>query len=127
VSSGRYDRYFELVQPRSPARRYFVPGSDIRPDTSAATRRWIIDADAGGNDAQLITFDDPSFTRRAMRTNVVLRWEFRPGSVFTMVWQQSRNGADEQGVLDGVRDVSRAWSAPGTSVFAIKLSYWYPL
>jgi hypothetical protein len=128
LSAGRYDAYFELEQPRSTARRYFVRGVDIAPDETTGPRRWIVDADGStGDAAQSISFPDPTFTTRAMRTNVVLRWEFRPGSVLTTVWQQNRNGGDDRGILDGSRDLARAFIAPGTNVFAVKVSYWYPL
>ena len=34
------------------------------------------------------------FNVRSFRSNLVLRWEWRPGSIFYMVWQQDRE-ADE--------------------------------
>ena len=35
--------------------------------------------------------DNRDFQRRALRFNLVLRWEYRPGSTLFFVWQQNRD------------------------------------
>ncbi|HVF39620.1 MAG TPA: DUF5916 domain-containing protein [Gemmatimonadaceae bacterium] len=128
ISAARYDEYFEMAAPRSGARRYFLRGAEVSVDSSISRRRVTIDSDGPTRaDAQLISFNDPTFTTRAVRGNVVARWEFRPGSMFTIVWQQSRNESDPLGRFRAYDDAVSAFTAPGTNVFAVKLSYWWPL
>ena len=128
ISAARYDRYFEMLAPRAATRRYFLPGAEAIVDSSSSRRQVTIDADGPtGSRAQLISFIDPTFTTRAMRGNVVARWEFRPGSMLTLVWQQSRNESDALRQLRAVQDARSALTAPGTNVFALKVSYWWPL
>ena len=128
ISAARYDQYFEMVAPRAGARRYFLPGTEATVDSSSSRRRVTIDADGPtAGSAQFISFIDPTSTTRAVRGNVVARWEFRPGSMFTVVWQQSRNESDALRRLRAVQDARSALTAPGTNVFAVKLSYWWPL
>ena len=73
---------------------------------------------------------NPDFHRRALRFNVVLRWEYRPGSRLFVVWQQSRDRD-----LDNVRDprfspvggLARAFSDDGESIFLVKFNRWFGL
>lgn len=53
----------------------------------------------------------PDYRVVSLRSTAVVRWEFRPGSVLYVVWQQAR--AD-----DHLR-------ANGIHTFAVKLSYWF--
>jgi hypothetical protein len=70
------------------------------------------------------TFRDPNFRVVSLRTNAVIRWEFKPGSTLFLVWQQNRgqrtsNGSDglRGGLVDGFR-------GDGTNVLAVKVAYW---
>ena len=73
--------------------------------------------------------DNPDFHRRALRSNLVLRWEYRPGSTLFAVWQQSRDhdfdGADPKFRPAG--DLTRAFVDDGDSIFLIKLNRWFGL
>ena len=73
--------------------------------------------------------DNPDFHRRALRSNLVLRWEYRPGSTLFAVWQQSRDhdfdGADPKFRPAG--DLTRAFADDGDSIFLIKLNRWFGL
>jgi hypothetical protein len=60
-----------------------------------------------------------------LRTNNVLRWEYRPGSTLFFVWTQARNdGADnptDHGVAQGYSNI---FSRRPDNVFLVKASYW---
>jgi len=66
--------------------------------------------------------DQPSadFGVLSFRTTNVLRWEFKPGSTFFLVWQQGREGAGPAGEV-GLRDT---FHVAGTSTVLVKLAYW---
>ncbi|HSN25157.1 MAG TPA: DUF5916 domain-containing protein, partial [Kofleriaceae bacterium] len=53
----------------------------------------------------------PDYRVLSLRSTAVVRWEFRPGSILYVVWQQAR--ADEH------------LSQNGVHTFAVKLSYWF--
>ncbi len=78
----------------------------------------------GGNAFGLPNLD---FNVRSFRSNVVLRWEWRPGSTLFLVWQRSRFARDPEGSLVGPGDALRSFSAPGENFIAVKLSYWLPV
>jgi hypothetical protein len=59
-----------------------------------------------------------------MRSNVVLRWEWRPGSTLYVVWQQDRFSQGTTGNRVSAGDLVRALSVPGRNVLALKTSFW---
>ncbi len=70
------------------------------------------------------TLPNGDFNLRSFRGNVVLRWEWRPGSTVYVVWQQDRLARDPVGTVVGARDVFRAMTAPGSQVLLVKTSFW---
>ena len=71
--------------------------------------------------------DNPDFNFRALRSNVVLRWEYRPGSSLFLVWSQGRERSAEYGDYDFSRDAARLFGSRATNVLLIKGSYWLGL
>jgi hypothetical protein len=58
-------------------------------------------------------------------SNAVLRWEYRPGSVLFLVWQQGRTqNVVNNNAFDGPTDVSGMFGAHPNNTFLVKLSYW---
>ena len=78
---------------------------------------------AGG---QTFEIDNEDFNVRSLRSNVVLRWEWRPGSALFLVWQQDQE-ADRPFGRVRPSDLWDALSTTGDSFFAVKISYWLPV
>jgi hypothetical protein len=73
------------------------------------------------------SFDNPDFSFREFRFNLVARWEYRPNSILYLVWGQERSGREN----DFIQSVSQNTRAlfnyyPG-NVFMIKLNYWFSI
>ncbi|HEX6589936.1 MAG TPA: DUF5916 domain-containing protein [Longimicrobiales bacterium] len=120
---GRYSGFGELEEPET--NDLIVYGED---------EGTTIARDADGNyvvtdGAESFTIGDPDFQAVSFRSNVVLRWEWRPGSTLFLVWQQDRSGgsAPDRTVRPG--DLGEAFGddAIGNNYFAIKATYWLPL
>ncbi len=65
------------------------------------------------------------FNYKALQGNAVLRWEYRPGSTFYLVWQQEREGFVNNDIFDlfgGTRDI---FDNKPTNIFLLKFSYWF--
>ena len=73
------------------------------------------------------SFADPEAKTMTLRTNFVLRWEFRPGSTVFVVWSQNRAVEQLDGSLSALHDLGDTITVPGTHVFAIKAAYWIGL
>ena len=70
---------------------------------------------------------DPDFGLRSLRGTIVLRWEYRPGSMLYLVWTQRR--ADTT-VLSDIRfwdDFDQTFRASGENIFLLKFSYRFEL
>jgi hypothetical protein len=68
--------------------------------------------------------DDPNFNVLSFRTTNVLRWEYRPGSVLFVVWQQGREDSRADGAFRLGRDLGGAFDAPASNTILIKVSRW---
>lgn len=76
-------------------------------------------------DNPAVTSDPGGFNFKAFQSNVVFRWEYRPGSTVFFVWNEGRQGfasaEGTQGFTGDVRDLLRLHPA---NTFLIKMSYW---
>ena len=117
AASGRYVRFGELLEPRGPELRYYgTDGTTIEP--LADGKQLVTD---GSSTFELRNYD---FNVRSFRSNVVLRWEWRPGSNLFVVWQQNRASRVAEGQNVGLGDLLGSLSAAGDNIFAIKMTFW---
>jgi hypothetical protein len=120
AASGHYSDYGELLAPRSRDRLlYGTNGTSLT--VHADGSRTV---DAGGSTFSLRNRD---FNTLSFRSNVVLRWEWRPGSTLFVVWQQDRSGTEVRGDAVDVRDMFRSTRATGTNFFVVKTTFWLPV
>lgn len=125
VTQGFYVNVKQVADSRAPhyADRFDVFGPDRL--THDADGNIAIDVDrAGGAD---ITLDNPDFNYMAFRSNVVLRWEYRPGSTVFFVWQQGREDFTDNGRFrfgGALRGLTRTMPE---NTFLVKVNYWFSL
>jgi hypothetical protein len=103
VSKGTYTDVREVAQARaaSYAARY-------QPYTDPA-----VAGDPGG------------FNVQEFRSNVVFRWEYRPGSTLFLVWSQGRQGsASMEGTRSFGGDLGDLFGRRANDTFLVKVSYW---
>ncbi|MDH3224275.1 MAG: DUF5916 domain-containing protein, partial [Gemmatimonadota bacterium] len=120
VARGDYEGFGALAAPRTfEFLRYGADASTI----SLAGDTYTVDADGPGP-AESAEFQNPDFRLRSFRSNVVLRWEYLPGSTLFFVWSQDRADRQVTDDFDGVRDLRRIFGDPMRNVFLVKASYW---
>lgn len=118
AASGRFFDFGELSAAKSKIQRVYGAagtGTTITRDTTGAT--LVRDG------ATSFTIPNLDFNRRSFRSNLVLRWEWLPGSTAFLIWQQSRQGSDPVGRLIGGRDLLDATKSAGDHFLVMKLSY----
>jgi hypothetical protein len=81
--------------------RYQLFGGDVSYDASGS--QYVVDENRDG--VADYTFANPDFNFRQFRSNLVLRWEYVPGSALYVVWSQGRTGYLMDGAFDYGRDV----------------------
>jgi hypothetical protein len=100
VSTGQFTDWRALADARSS-------------DRDRRFRPYTARGDAGG------------FRFGQLRTNNVVRWEYRPGSVLFFVWTQARDAADSDPEHFGVsRGYGAVFGRRPENVFLVKASYW---
>ncbi len=70
------------------------------------------------------SFSWPEFNLLSFNSNVVLRWEYLPGSTMYLVWSQARNGNDGGFLTPFGDSFSRTFALPGENALLLKISYW---
>jgi hypothetical protein len=66
-----------------------------------------------------------SFSFRQIKTNTVLRWEYRPGSTVFLVWAHGRQDyAEDVGRRPWQDDLSGLMDLQADHTFLLKVSYW---
>ncbi|MES2524688.1 MAG: DUF5916 domain-containing protein [Gemmatimonadota bacterium] len=120
ASSGRFYKFGELSAARSKIQREYGAegtGTTISRDTAGVST--ITDG------AATFTLPNLDFNRLSFRSNLVLRWEWLPGSTAFLIWQQSRQESDPAGRLIAPRDLFDATRADGDNFLVAKVSYWW--
>ena len=128
AASGKFTRFGELPEAQSfDLREYGTDGTTIDE---------IVEVDEDGNSTRFYEVTDGTetfylgdfdFNTVSFRSNLVMRWEFRPGSTLFVVWQRNLSDYANLGDPVNVRDMFSSLGAAGQNILAIKLSYWLPM
>lgn len=120
ASVGKYSKLKEVTNPRA---------------TSYSDRFKLLNTQfvnnsyqvAETNEASAYSVNNPDFTFNQFRSNLVFRWEYRPGSQLFFVWGNERTGWKNDSNSKVGRAVSDLKDVSPTNIFLIKLSYWFSL
>jgi len=126
VSAGNYSQLKRITDPRAKAytdRFHTYVNSEINYDANEET--YLIDENADG--AIDYTIENPDFNFRQFRSNLVVRWEYSPGSTIYLVWSQSRTGYEGMGDFSFRRDMRELFHVYPHNVFLVKLNRWFSL
>lgn len=67
----------------------------------------------------------PDFNDQTMNSNLVLRWEYLPGSTMFLVWSQARSGGSGEYFTSLGDDFGETFRLPPSNVILLKMSYWW--
>jgi hypothetical protein len=126
TASGDYFGFKELAQPGSfNFLRYGIDGgSTISYDRE--TNFYTVDPDGDGP-AESITFYNPDFSLRSFRSNLVMRWEYSPGSTLFLVWNHGRFADSSDPTFGGFNQFGSLLEDPQQNTFLVKVNYWISL
>jgi hypothetical protein len=120
VSSGSYSDFKRAADTHAHAlndRFHAFTNSEISFDESS--NKYLIT-----EGAKHYAFDNPNFSFREFRSNLVFRWEYKPGSTLYLVWENNRHNKENQYYASLNHNVDNLFGIQPTNVFMIKLSYW---
>jgi hypothetical protein len=120
VAVGNFSDFKHITNPLANQYRdrfHVFSQSQIQYDNGA----FRVDEDANGTVDY--SFGNPDFRFREFLSNLVVRWEYSPGSSLYLVWSQNRSGQDVNGNMDFFNDVGDLFARQGTDIFLLKFTY----
>ncbi len=125
VSAGKYTKFKKVTVPD--ASKYDDRYHIFNPQEISQNGEDGYDVDENHDHSTDYTFDNPDFNFQQFRSNLVIRWEYLPGSTLFLVWSQGRTNSATDGSFSYANDIQDLFSTKANNVFLIKLSYWLPV
>ena len=126
ISAGKYSNFKQITDPmadRFTDRFHTFSGNEIVHDAGSN----IYNIDSNGDGISDFSIPNPNFNFKQVRSNFVVRWEYRPGSTLYLVWSQGRTGSTATGDFSYGNDFKDLYKITPHNVFLVKLSYWFAL
>jgi hypothetical protein len=122
IGTGRYTEFKRATDTlaESAAARAQVYGPDEIAYRPEANRYDVTEAGGGPS----YSFASPDFSFRQFRSNLVARWEWKPGSSLYVVWSQGRTSAVPFWNDSLSANWDDLWRTQPDNVFLVKVSYW---
>lgn len=122
LSTGEFSDYKEVVDPRASS---YDDRYQALPDSELIDGGATFGHDADGDGMPEFSFPKGNFEQLNLRSNFVLRWEYRPDSFLTAVWSQSRGERTPETSSALFEDYASSFTAPGEHAIFVKLSAWF--
>jgi len=126
ISTGIYNDFKRITDSRASLyedRFHIFTGQEISLDGQDNT--YYIDENLNGTADY--SFSNPDFNFRQFRSNLVARWEYKPGSVLYFVWQHSMTGHQSVSDPSLAHNFGQLWDIFPSDVIMLKLNYWFSL
>jgi len=123
ISTGRYTAFKQATD--TLAREYDARFHLYGPDEIAydPARNLYAVSEAGGGPSY--AFPNPDFSFRQFRSNLVARWEWKPGSSLYVVWSQGRTSNVASWESSFESNWNELWAQHPDNVLLVKLAYWF--
>ena len=122
VSRGRYSdfKYAANTTAKNYDNRFTMYGN-----ARLSNNRYQLDEN--GDNIPDYSIANPDFNFRQFRSNLVLKWRYRPGSAFYLVWSSDRTGYVNEFGRNLGHSFGKLWSIVPNNIFLVKLNYWFSL
>jgi hypothetical protein len=122
-----YSRYKEVTDPMAEKledRYHLLSESELT--FNEEENRYYVDENSDG--VSDYSFGNPDYNYDQFLSNLVARWEFRPGSTLYLVWSQTRSYYDSTGSFSLTDNLDHLYSEEKPyNVFLIKFTYRFGL
>jgi hypothetical protein len=122
ASAGKYSEFKNIIDPQAENYSNRFQVLSVVPDGE----EYVV-VENNSDTMEPISFHNPDFNFSQFRSNLVLRWEYLPGSQIYLVWSNERtyfkspSGKPVNEVMNLLKDVYP------TSIFLLKFNYWFTL
>ena len=119
VAAGQYDQLKYITNPQ--AKDYNQRFHIYQPAEIEEGSDYIDLHESGAGPSYSIGI--PDFNFKEFLSNLVIRWEYKPGSVLYFVWSQNRNDAVSMGQFNFGQDLHSLFTTDARNIFLVKASY----
>jgi len=125
VSSGKYSEFKRITDSRADeySNRFGLLSDQeltFIPPTGQDSKGTYQVNDVTGS--YLYEFEQPDFNTKEFLSNMVVRWEYLPGSTIYLVWSQTRHNDKYKGPFNLDRDMTALFNNYPKNVFLMKMS-----
>ncbi len=126
VSAGIYSDYKKIINPKADdyTDRFSVFSEN---QTAYLSDLLSYGIDENGDANYDYYIYKPDFGYSQFRSNLVLRWEYKPGSLFWLVWSQENTDYVSDGTFNPGKSLKNMFKVSPSDVFLIKFSYRFVL
>ena len=132
LTAGDYTNLREVRDPKNPVfDERFVKYTDEQLYTNAVIdydenddpiiAAYALDYDLDGQYDH--SFRSPNFNYKQINTNLVMRWEIKPGSTVYFVWSTGKSDYLNVGEFNLTKDAKALWNSQGDNVLLVKFNY----
>lgn len=126
VSAGHFSDFKRITNSRaSELKERYIALNDDQIRVDPETGDIHVDEDMDLDEDYEI--ENPDFNFREFHSNLVLRWEYRPGSTLYLVWTHGRSRSVTNSRFHFKRDIHKLFSIYPNNVFLMKINYWFSL
>lgn len=120
VATGHYSDFKYVTNPMASrfSDRYAILQED---QIQLIDEVYHVDENRDGTTDYL--FVKPDFRFKEFLSNLVIRWEYSPGSTLHLVWSQNRSGYEIDGSLSYLRDLDELFTEKPHNIFLLKFTY----
>lgn len=124
VSAGRYSDFKKIINPNAREYKdiYHTLNSSELFFNQEQNLYQIIQNDM--NEVNY-TFSNPDFNFRQLRSNLVARWEYKPGSTLFLVWTHGRDEYINTSDFSIRQGLNQLFNLYADNVFLVKFNYWF--
>ncbi len=122
-ATGDYVRFKELARPREYDFFYYGEDGNSTIELDPASNAYTVDTDGPGPTGP-ISFRNPDFRVRSLRGNLVVRWEYMPGSTLFLVWNHNRSGYSPDPTFNLSDELDALWGDNQKNTLVVKVNYW---
>jgi hypothetical protein len=122
VSAGTYSNFKRITHTNADEfkeRFHTFTGSEITYNEG----NLLYEIDENTDGAVDYGIGKPDFNFRQFRSNLVIRWEYLPGSTLYLVWSQGRTSSNSDGTFSYGSDMKNLFDTAPHNVFLLKFSY----
>ncbi len=126
VSAGKYASFKYITDPGAEKyenRFHNYSGKELNYDAEESA--YMISEGESG--LLNYSFGKPDYSFVQFRSNLVIRWQYIPGSTMYLVWTQGRTGFDGTGDFSYRDNIRSLYDVYPNNVFLIKIAHWFSL